>query len=245
MCNLPSPDVQRSRQTSNARYRCHQRSSCMLSQTGHVRRLQACSTLSLIPKVVLQWLPLPSSLTNTPVLPGLQQHSPGVVGQDNPWDFVQDAFRRLADPGADSGPPLTLDTLMSGRPALLDKVTSWTLTQKPCNTLCASGLPDKPMSKSSSTVVRRGWVPSMQWAKRLCMWQTALIMQWRPSLKGGTGLQRRGLLSWTTQPCVRCSLATHLPGVFFILSGKILRPSVVECILFSINCLLSGPAMPL
>ena len=66
-----------------------------------------------------------------PGLLGLRQQPTAVVGQDNPWDFVQDAFRRLADPGADSGPPLSLDTLMSGRPALLDKVTSQHLIQSP------------------------------------------------------------------------------------------------------------------
>ena len=58
------------------------------------------------------------------VLAGLQQPPAAVAGQDNPWDYVQDAFRRLADPSMESGSPLSLDTLMSGRPALLDKVPS-------------------------------------------------------------------------------------------------------------------------
>lgn len=44
--------------------------------------------------------------------------------QENPWDFVQSAFRRLADPDMDSVSPLSLDALMGGRPALLDKVPS-------------------------------------------------------------------------------------------------------------------------
>ncbi len=61
------------------------------------------------------------------MLAGLQQPPPAAVGQDNPWDYVQDAFRRLADPSMESGSPLSLDTQMSGRPALLDKVTSWIL----------------------------------------------------------------------------------------------------------------------
>ena len=54
---------------------------------------------------------------------GPQHRSAAVAGQDNPWEFVQDAFRRLADPSVENGSSLNLDTLMSGRPALLDKVS--------------------------------------------------------------------------------------------------------------------------
>ena len=36
---------------------------------------------------------------------------------------MQDAFRRLADPSVESASPLSLDTLVPGRPALLDKVS--------------------------------------------------------------------------------------------------------------------------
>ena len=51
---------------------------------------------------------------------------------------MQDAFRRLAEPGVDTASPLSLDTLMPGRPALFDKVSS-SVSDMPENcTLCKS-----------------------------------------------------------------------------------------------------------
>lgn len=46
--------------------------------------------------------------------------------QENPWDFVQDAFRRLADGKTDGNAPLSLESLVPVRPALLDKVVDQT-----------------------------------------------------------------------------------------------------------------------
>lgn len=43
--------------------------------------------------------------------------------QENTWEFVQDAFRRLADGKPESLSPLSLELLVQGRPALLDKAS--------------------------------------------------------------------------------------------------------------------------
>jgi hypothetical protein len=46
---------------------------------------------------------------------------------ETPWEFVQDAFRRLADNKPDRHSPLGFDLLAPGRPALIDKASKFGL----------------------------------------------------------------------------------------------------------------------